>query len=113
MARFFNGLNFPIKRIVDFLPYTTLWKLVHQASRTERQFQEDAKYERNKGFFASHNASASTPTTPKPSFATSSKTFSKPPKTTTQAPAPPSTASSKASTTPLKVTCFKCGVQGL
>jgi hypothetical protein len=24
MARFFNGLNFPIKRIVEFLPYATL-----------------------------------------------------------------------------------------
>jgi hypothetical protein len=85
---------------------------VHQASRAERQVQEDAKYERNKGFFASRNVSASTPTTPKPSFATSSKTFSKPPQTTTQAHAPPSIASSKGSTTPLKVICFKCGVQG-
>jgi hypothetical protein len=112
MARFFNGLNFTIKRIVEFLPCSTLWELVHQASRAEHQVEEDAKYERNKGFFASRNASASTPTTPKPSFATSSKTFSKPPQTTTQADAPPSTASSKASTTPLKVTCFKCGVQG-
>jgi hypothetical protein len=112
MACFFNGLNFPIKRIVEFLPYTTLRDLLHKATRAERQLQEDAKYERTKGFFASRNTSASTPTTPKPSFASSSKTFSKPPQTTTQAHAPTTTKSSKASSTPLKVTCFKCGIQG-
>jgi hypothetical protein len=112
MARFFNGLNFPIKRIVEFLPYTTLRDLLHKATRAERQFQEDAKYERTKGFFTSCNTSASTPTTPKPSFASSSKTFSKPPQTTTQAHTPTTTTSSKASSTPLKVTSFKCGVQG-
>jgi hypothetical protein len=112
MARFFNGLNFPIKRIVEFLPYSTLWDLVHNATRAERQLQEDAKYERTKGFFDSHNSSANTPPTPKPSFASSSKTFSKPPQPTTQAHAPTTTNSSKASSTPPKVTCFKCGVQG-
>jgi hypothetical protein len=37
LARFFNGLNHPIKRIVEFLPYTTLWDLVHKATRAERQ----------------------------------------------------------------------------
>jgi hypothetical protein len=89
MAHFFNGLNFPIKRIVEFLPYTTLLELVHPASRAEHQVQEDAKFERNKGFFASRNASSSTPTTPKPPFASSSKTFSKPPHATNQAHAPP------------------------
>jgi hypothetical protein len=66
----------------------------------------------NKGFFTSRNTSASTPTTPKPLLASSSKSFSKPPQTTTQAHTPTPTASSKASSTPLKVTCFKCGVQG-
>jgi hypothetical protein len=112
MARFFNGLNFPIKRIVEFLPYSTLRDLLHKATRAERQLQEGAKYERTKGFFTSHNSSASIPPTPKPSFASSSKTFAKPPQTTTQAHAPTTTNSSKASSTPLKVTCFKCGVQG-
>jgi hypothetical protein len=111
MACFFNGLNFPIKRIVEFLPYTTLRDLLHKATRAECQLQEDAKYERTKGFFASRNPLASTPTTPKPSFAPSSKPFSKPPQPTTQVHAPTTTTSSKASST-LKVTCFKCGVQG-
>jgi hypothetical protein len=37
MARFFKGLNFPIKRIVEFLPYSTLWDLVHKATRAECQ----------------------------------------------------------------------------
>jgi hypothetical protein len=59
MAHFFNGLTFPIKRIVEFLPYTTLCELVHQASRAERQVQEDAKHERSKAFFAFGNDSSS------------------------------------------------------
>jgi hypothetical protein len=109
---FFNGLNFPIKRIVEFLPYTTLWDLVHKATRAECQLQDDAKHEHTKGFFASRNSSASTPPTHKPSFASSSKPFSKPPQPTTQVHAPTTTTSSKASSAPPKVTCFKCGVQG-
>jgi hypothetical protein len=32
LARFFNGLNHPIKRIVEFLPYTTMCDLVHKAT---------------------------------------------------------------------------------
>jgi hypothetical protein len=112
LARFFNGLNHPIKRIVEFLPYTTVCDLVHKATRAKCQLQDDAKYERTKGFFAYRNSSASTPPTHKPSFASSSKPFSKPPQPTTQVPAPSTTTSSKASSTPPKVTCFKCGVQG-
>jgi hypothetical protein len=112
LARFFNGLNHPIKHIMEFLPYTIVCDLVHKATRAERQLQDDAKYERTKGFFASRNSSASTPPTHKPSFASSSKPFSKPPQPTTQVPAPSTTTSSKASSAPPKVTCFKCGVQG-
>jgi hypothetical protein len=37
MARFFNGLNFHIKRIVEFLPYTTLRDLLHKVTQAERQ----------------------------------------------------------------------------
>jgi hypothetical protein len=32
LACFFNGLNFSIKRIVEFLPYSTLWDLLHKAT---------------------------------------------------------------------------------
>jgi hypothetical protein len=37
IARFFNGLNFPIRRIVEFLPHNTIVQLVHQATRAERR----------------------------------------------------------------------------
>ena len=36
MARFLNRLNYPIKNIADFQPYTTLVELVHQATKAER-----------------------------------------------------------------------------
>ncbi|KAK1603715.1 hypothetical protein QYE76_027388 [Lolium multiflorum] len=39
MARFLNGLNIPIKRIVEFLPYTNMVELLHQATRAERQIR--------------------------------------------------------------------------
>jgi hypothetical protein len=35
MSRFFNGLTYPIKRIVEFLPYTTLVQLMHHAPKAE------------------------------------------------------------------------------
>ena len=35
MARFLNGLNHPIKKIVNFQPYTNLLELVHQATKAE------------------------------------------------------------------------------
>ncbi|KAK1602024.1 hypothetical protein QYE76_027129 [Lolium multiflorum] len=33
IARFFNGLNYPIKRIVEFQQYSNMVELVHQASK--------------------------------------------------------------------------------
>ena len=44
MARFLNGLNHPIKKIADFQPYSNLIELVHQATKAERQVQDDFKY---------------------------------------------------------------------
>ncbi|KAK1665005.1 hypothetical protein QYE76_053164 [Lolium multiflorum] len=44
IARFFNGLNYPIKRIVEFQQYSNMVELVHQASKAERQVNEDIKY---------------------------------------------------------------------
>ncbi|KAK1602197.1 hypothetical protein QYE76_018181 [Lolium multiflorum] len=52
IARFFNGLNYPIKRIVEFQPYSNMVELVHQASKAERQVNEDLKYSKSK-YFAS------------------------------------------------------------
>src|SRR3954468_20118833 len=44
MARFLNGLNYQVKKITNFQPYKTVQELVHQATKEERQVQEDAKY---------------------------------------------------------------------
>ena len=46
MAQFLNGLNHPIKQIADFQSYSNLLKLVHQATKAERQVQDDFKYAR-------------------------------------------------------------------
>ena len=44
MAQLLNGLNHPIKNIADFQPYSKLIDLVHQATKAERQEQDDFKY---------------------------------------------------------------------
>ena len=44
MARFLNGLNHRIKKIAAFQPYSNLSELVHQATKAERQVQDDFKY---------------------------------------------------------------------
>ena len=44
LARFLNGLNHPIEKIVDFKPYSNLVELVHQASKAKRQVQDNYKY---------------------------------------------------------------------
>ena len=114
MARFLNGLNAPIKRIVEFLPYTNMVQLVHQATRAERQVREDSTSNRTKSFFAARNAN-NAPASTKTTFDSSSKGPMKPTqsamKATSSKPAP-STMSSKASTGPSNITCFKCGAQG-
>ncbi|KAK1595414.1 hypothetical protein QYE76_007714 [Lolium multiflorum] len=50
IARFFNGLNYPIKRIVEFQQYSNMVELVHQASKAERQVNEDIKYSKSKQY---------------------------------------------------------------
>ncbi|KAK1607908.1 hypothetical protein QYE76_031581 [Lolium multiflorum] len=50
IARFFNGLNYPIKRIVEFQQYSNMVELVHQASKAERQVNEDIKYSLSPSF---------------------------------------------------------------
>ncbi|KAK1682054.1 hypothetical protein QYE76_042902 [Lolium multiflorum] len=111
IARFFNGLNYPIKRIVEFQPYSNMVELVHQASKAERQVNEDLKYSKSKSYFASKFATTTPPSTSvKP---TASSTTSKQPTIQSRMKQTvSSTASSKASTGPSNVTCFKCGTQG-
>ncbi|KAK1608545.1 hypothetical protein QYE76_032218 [Lolium multiflorum] len=107
---FFNGLNNPIKRIVEFQQYSNMVELVHQASKAERQVKEDIKYSKSKSYFASKLATTDTPTSVKPFV---SSTTSKQPTIQSRMKQPvTSTASSKASTGPSNVTCFKCGTQG-
>jgi hypothetical protein len=43
IARFMTGLHHNIQRIVEFQPYQSLIDLVHQATKAERQLQQDAK----------------------------------------------------------------------
>ncbi|KAK1664899.1 hypothetical protein QYE76_053058 [Lolium multiflorum] len=110
IARFFNGLNYPIKRIVEFQQYSNMVELVHQASKAERQVNEDIKYSKSKQYFASKLATPTPTTSVKPSV---SSTPSKQPTIQSRMKQTvTSTASSKASTGPSNVTCFKCGTQG-
>jgi hypothetical protein len=116
MARFLNGLNKPIKKIVDFQPYKSLVELLHQATKAERHVQEDIKYEKTKAYFASRNASTKETSNVKPTFPSSSKSQAKQQDTSNKLPMAqrsiPPNASSQASTGTSKVTCFKCGGKG-
>ncbi|KAK1602070.1 hypothetical protein QYE76_017113 [Lolium multiflorum] len=66
IARFFNGLNYPIKKIVEFQQYSNMVELVHQASKAERQVNEDIKYssssQEEMGLSRYSSASTTTPT---------------------------------------------------
>ncbi|KAK1595679.1 hypothetical protein QYE76_007996, partial [Lolium multiflorum] len=110
IARFFNGLNYPVKRIVEFQQYSNMVELVHQASKAERQVNEDIKYSKSKQYFASKLATPTPTTSVKPSA--SSTTSKQPTIQSRMKQTVTSTASSKASTGPSNVTCFKCGTQG-
>ena len=65
MARFLNGLNHPIKKIADFQPYSNLVELVHQATKAERQVQDDFKYAKYsfKSYGLSNTQASTTPPT--------------------------------------------------
>src|SRR6266496_6097473 len=65
MACFLNGLNHPIKKIADFQPYSNLIELVHQATKAERQVQDDFKYTKfsSKTYGSSYNQDSTTPMT--------------------------------------------------
>src|SRR3954467_15205406 len=62
MARFLNGLNYQVNKITNFQPYKTIQELVHQATKAERQVQEDAKYSK----FLSTNTRGTTTSTQAP-----------------------------------------------
>ena len=76
MACFLNGLNHPIKKIADFQPYSNLIELVHQATKAERQVQDDFKYAKfSSKSYGFSNTQAST--TPKPSTKPSTSNIDK------------------------------------
>uniref|UniRef100_J3MSD0 Retrotransposon gag domain-containing protein n=1 Tax=Oryza brachyantha TaxID=4533 RepID=J3MSD0_ORYBR len=50
IARFMSGLHWDIQRIVEFQPYRNLVQCVHQASKAERQLQQDAKARKSGSF---------------------------------------------------------------
>ncbi|KAK1616977.1 hypothetical protein QYE76_022494 [Lolium multiflorum] len=111
MARFLNGLNIPVKWIVEFLPYTNMVELLHQATRVELQVREDLASAKTKTFFTARNATNVASSTKN----TSASTSKDPPKQTksdiktTSFKPEPSTMSSKSSTGSSNITCFKCG----
>ena len=85
MARFMNGLNYPIKKIVEFQPYATLVELVHQATKAERHVLEELKYIKTKAFFANKPSSSTrTPTQAPPQANTRG-----PPRVSTSTPQAP------------------------
>jgi hypothetical protein len=77
MARFLNGLNHHIKKIADFQTYSNLIELVHQATKAERQVQNDFKYTKySSKTYGSNNQASMTPmpsTSTKPSTSNSDK----------------------------------------
>ena len=124
MARFLNGLNHPIKKIADFQPYSNLIELVHQATKVERQVQDDYKYAKfsSKSYdFSNTQASTTPPTSTKPSPSNDDKSSYK--KTPASSSRPPPTTSNfkprASSSTPTDETvktssfkCFTCGGRG-
>jgi hypothetical protein len=59
IARFMSGLHRNIQRIVEFQQYRNLVELVHQASKAERQLQQDMKSTRGVSFSTKSVASGS------------------------------------------------------
>ena len=126
MAHFLNGLNHPIKKISDFQPYSNLIGLVHQATKAERQVQDDFKYAKfsSKSYGFSNNQASTTPTpstSTKPSTSNGDKSSYKKTSTTSSHPSTISNFKPRASssTTPIDETikknsikCFTCQGRG-
>ena len=124
MARFLNGLNHPIKKIADFQPYSNLIELVHQATKAERQVQDDFKYAKfsSKSYgFSNTQASTSPAPSTKPTTSNIDKSSSKKASSTPSHPPTtrnfkPRASSSSAPTDETDKTsslkCFTCGGRG-
>src|SRR3954466_2354648 len=73
IARFLNGLNYPIQKIVEFQPYTTIVHLVHQATKAERQVKKEVVHERTKAYYAARSGPNASSSSPAPQVTTSTK----------------------------------------
>ena len=102
IARFLNGLNPSIKKIVDFQPYKNLVELLHKATKDERHVQAEQK---TRAFFASRNEADKATQSDYTQVASSSKTTKHAPSSKTLSTVEESASSSKA-------VCFKCGGKG-
>ena len=125
MARFMNGLNHPIKKIADFQPYSNLIELVHQATKTERQVQDEFKYVKfsSKSYGLSNNQASTTPTPStstklstsngdKSSYKKASTSSSRPPTTNNFKKAPSSSTPPDETIKTSSIKCFTCGGRG-
>mgnify|MGYP005825391437 FL=1 len=124
MARFLNGLNHPIKRIADFQPYSNLLELVHQATKAERQVQDDFKYakysSKTYGSYSQAPATSATPTStrasPSPGDKSSSKqatpSSTRSPASNYKSKTPSSSAPPNDPVKTSSLKCFTCGGRG-
>ncbi|XP_062188886.1 uncharacterized protein LOC133892188 [Phragmites australis] len=127
IARFMSGLHRNIQRIVEFQQYRNLIELVHQASKAERQLQQDMKSNRGVSF-SSRSAPSGSKFTPRGSAsrgsisnssggarssnfgASSGKKLAAPNERNKSANS--SSTSVGSSTKSSGIQCFKCGGRG-
>jgi Reverse transcriptase (RNA-dependent DNA polymerase)/RNase H-like domain found in reverse transcriptase/Retrotransposon gag protein/Integrase zinc binding domain/Integrase core domain/Zinc knuckle len=127
IARFMSGLHRNIQRIVEFQQYRNLIELVHQASKAERQLQQDMKSNRGVSF-SSRSAPSGSKFTPRGSAsrgsisnssggarssnfgASSGKELAAPNERNKSANS--SSTSVGSSTKSSGIQCFKCGGRG-
>jgi hypothetical protein len=101
---FLNGLNHPIKKITDFQLYFNLLELVHQATKAERQVQEDYKYSKYSsktyGSYTQASTTTTPPTTTRATPSTGDKSSSKQPITSLSHPTSRTSKPRTSSSTP-------------
>jgi hypothetical protein len=122
-----SGLHRNIQRIVEFQPYRNLIEVVHQASKAERQLQQDAKSNRG-GLFSVRASPSGSKFTPRSNANRSSNSNSSGGLRTTamsnssskelatqsekSKPATSSTTSMASTARSSEIQCFKCGGRG-
>jgi hypothetical protein len=108
IARFMSGLHRNIQCIVEFQQYRNLIELVHQASKAQRQLQQDMKS--NRGVSFSTRSTPSGGTRSNNFGASSGKERAAPNEKNKLAISSPTSVGS--STKSSGIQCFKCGGRG-